>query len=160
MYFQGPDKKKGIDNARVTLATNRAKLVLAGDLCLGSLEGPGNVLFDGGSEATLEVGSDKTNVELHGDMSEESRTTGHWTKTGAGTLTYWGTAAHSGNTRVKGGTLKVNGSISRSKGVTVFAGGTLSGLGEIACAVNVQGALAPGHNGKGTLRNGKHARAE
>lgn len=82
--------------------------------------------------------------------------TGSLTKTGAGTLVLRASCATTcpGNTRVLGGVLNLQGTITGSD-VTV-TGATLSGTGTITAAttgvdVNAGGILAPGNGGAGTL---------
>ncbi len=98
VWFQPQDKAKGVDKARMTLAANGSKLALLGDLSLGSLDGEGSVSFADG-KAALTVGTDDSDFELHGDITEDAQTHGEFTKTGKGTMIYSGKADHSGLTR-------------------------------------------------------------
>jgi YVTN family beta-propeller protein/autotransporter-associated beta strand protein len=76
--------------------------------------------------------------------------------TTAGNTTLLGANAYTGATAVNGGTLDVIGSITNSSSVTVNAGGTLSGTGNVdseTTTINSGGTLAPGNaaNPTGTL---------
>jgi autotransporter-associated beta strand protein len=71
-------------------------------------------------------------------------------KDGPGKLAIAGINSYSEATLVNGGTLEVNGVIDGST-LTVSAGAVLAGGGTISSPVLVQGTLAPGVNGPGTL---------
>jgi autotransporter-associated beta strand protein len=73
-------------------------------------------------------------------------------KTGAGTLILAGTGLYTGTTNVKDGSLLVNGTLNNSA-VTVATAGTLGGTGSLLGAVSLDGTLAPGNAGIGTLTN-------
>jgi autotransporter-associated beta strand protein len=75
------------------------------------------------------------------------------TKLGIGKLTLTASNTYSGATLVNGGTLEVMGSLSGSE-LSVGAAGILAGTGMIATAVMVDGTLAPGASGPGTLTLG------
>jgi autotransporter-associated beta strand protein len=74
------------------------------------------------------------------------------TKTGLGTVVLSATNTYTGATTVSAGTLRVNGSIASSSGLTVAAGATLGGSGT-APATSISGTLAPG-NSPGVLNTG------
>ena len=76
------------------------------------------------------------------------------TKIGSGTFTLSGTNSYSGGTTVSNGTLLVNNTAGSGTGtgaVTVVSGATLGGSGVIGGPVTVNGTLAPGNSGVGTL---------
>ncbi|BCU76793.1 autotransporter-associated beta strand repeat-containing protein [Luteolibacter sp. LG18] len=78
-----------------------------------------------------------------------------FTKSGTGTLTLSAANTYSGATTVSAGTLAVTGSLSSSSSaVTVQASGTLAGTGAVNRPVTLNGALAPGVAGVGTLTTG------
>lgn len=70
-------------------------------------------------------------------------------KKGTGTLTISGTATYTGTTTVESGTLVVNGTIGSTQMLTVDAGATLSGKGNVP-QTEIKGTLAPNSLG-GTL---------
>jgi autotransporter-associated beta strand protein len=76
-----------------------------------------------------------------------------FTKVGTGTWTWTGTnIAHTGLTTINGGTLMMNGNAAAATGVvTVGAAGTLAGTGTLGGNILVNGRLAPGDDGIGTL---------
>jgi autotransporter-associated beta strand protein len=76
--------------------------------------------------------------------------TGGVFKQGDGALTLGGSNNYTGPTVVGTGALIIEGSLGNSA-TTVAAGGSLGGTGQLAGPVGVQGALAPGSNGIGTL---------
>ena len=72
------------------------------------------------------------------------------TKLGTGSLIFDKTNGYTGATNVNMGTLIVNGSISTSTLTTVASGATLGGNGAVGIAT-INGILAPGNGGIGTL---------
>ncbi|MFD0892876.1 alkaline phosphatase family protein [Luteolibacter ambystomatis] len=78
-----------------------------------------------------------------------------FTKSGTGTLTLSAANTWSGTSSVGAGTLVVTGSLSSSaNAVTVQSGATLAGTGTINRPVVVNGSVAPGVTGTGTLTTG------
>lgn len=71
----------------------------------------------------------------------------------SGTTLLTGANTSTGATSILGGSLLVNGSLSASSAVSVSAAGTLGGVGSVGNVV-VDGTLAPGSNGLGTLSTG------
>jgi len=73
-------------------------------------------------------------------------------KTGSSTLTLSGTNAYNGTTTVSAGTLLINGDQTASPGLTtVAADAILGGTGTIGGAATINGIIAPGSGGIGTL---------
>lgn len=78
-----------------------------------------------------------------------------FTKSGAGALTLSAANTWSGTSSVGAGTLVVTGSLSSSaNAVTVQSGATLAGTGAINRPVTLNGSVAPGMTGPGTLTTG------
>jgi outer membrane autotransporter protein len=121
---------------------------------VGSLQGSGNVFLGGN---TLTVGGNNQSTTFDGairDGGDVGGNGGSLTKVGKGALTLTSfNNTYTGATTVNGGALIVDGSIARSSGVTVNAGGTLGGIGFVSAAtINDGGTLAAGHSdGTGTL---------
>lgn len=67
-------------------------------------------------------------------------------KDGAGTLVVGSAATYSGATTVSAGTLRVNGALSATSGVTLAAGATLGGSGSVGASVGGAGRIGPGNN--------------
>ncbi|MDY0164987.1 MAG: autotransporter-associated beta strand repeat-containing protein [Thermoguttaceae bacterium] len=65
-------------------------------------------------------------------------------KVGTGTLTLEGSNNYTSTTLVDAGTLKVDGSLSGTSGVTLGAGATLAGSGTVAATVGGAGLVSPG----------------
>ena len=77
---------------------------------------------------------------------------GNLTQLGAGTLTLTGSNSYTGNTTVSSGTLRVQGSIAPSSGLTVNSCATLAGNGAITgTTINAGGILAPNNAGSSAL---------
>ena len=72
-------------------------------------------------------------------------------KVGGGKLTLTGTSTYTGATSVNAGTLQVDGNLNGAGVVTVGASGKLAGIGKLTGASTVNGELAPGDSGIGTL---------
>ena len=153
-------------NASVTLLANGALDISGHDtgISLGSLAssggGSGGDVYLGSNTLTVGANGQSTTFSggIHDGISPEGMalgipggdTLGSLTKVGTGTLTLTGTSDYTGATTVSGGALIVDGDISSSIGVTVNAGGTLGGFGDVGTTtINAGGTLAPGH-GDGT----------
>jgi fibronectin-binding autotransporter adhesin len=79
---------------------------------------------------------------------------GALTKTGSGVLALSAVNGYTGATSVSEGGLLVNGTTAAASAVTVSSGAFLGGTGFVGGAVTVNGAIAPGSNGIGTLTTG------
>ena len=116
-------------------------------LTLSALSGDGAIDIPWGSgNPTVTVGTNDHSGSFSGLIQSRIALT----KTGAGTQTLAGACTHTGTTTVAAGTLLVTGSIANSP-VTVAASGTLGGTGTLVRATTVNGFLAPGVGGIGTL---------
>jgi autotransporter-associated beta strand protein len=129
----------------------------------------GNVVISGG---TLQVGNNDANGGLGlGDVADNAllvfnRTdniavannisgSGGVTTNGSGSLTLGGVYTYAGATAVNAGNLILNGTLSGGGALTVAAGATLSGSGQTAGAVTINGLVKPGNtNTAGTLTSG------
>jgi autotransporter-associated beta strand protein len=112
---------------------------------IGSLEGTGNAFLGANN---LSVGSNNLSTTFSGvaqDGGNSSGTGGSLTKIGTGTLTLSGTNTYTGATAVNAGKLLVDGSIASSSNVTVNAGATLGGHGNVS-SISGAGAIAPGNS--------------
>lgn len=67
-------------------------------------------------------------------------------KEGAGTLVVESEATYTGATTVTAGTLRVNGALSATSGVTLAAAATLGGSGTVAATVGGAGRIGPGNS--------------
>jgi autotransporter-associated beta strand protein len=121
-------------------------------IALDTLTGSGDVFL--GSK-TLTVGGNGMSSTFSGGIHDGASpegggggsTGGSLIKVGTGSLTLTGlNNDYTGATTVSGGALIVDGDIHSSSGVTVYAGGTLAGIGTVAgTSVANGGTLAPGH---------------
>jgi autotransporter-associated beta strand protein len=110
---------------------------------IGSLEGTGNAFLGANN---LTIGSNNLSTTFSGvaqDTGNNGGTGGSLTKIGTGMLTLSGTNSYTGATAVNGGELLVDGSIASSSGVTVNAGATLGGHGNVS-SISGAGAISPG----------------
>lgn len=151
-----------------TIRINRGGLALASDAALGHPSNP--LFFDIGTDRQIGLRFDAPltsprRIQLGGGkqvfdtqnhpvtLSGPITGGGRLFKTGDGALTLTHTLTHAGETVVDRGTLVVNGTLETSAStVTVAAAGTLAGSGSIKRPVAVNGTLAPGDHGNGTLR--------
>ena len=122
-----------------------------GSIIVDQLTGLGTVLvsFTGGGPVV--VGAQNGSSTFDGVMQDGASTLA-LVKNGGGTFTLTGANTYTGNTTVSNGTLIVSGALGVSA-VTVKAGATLAGNGNLGGAATVQsgGTLAPGSNNIGTL---------
>jgi autotransporter-associated beta strand protein len=134
--------------------------LLTAGTTVGSIDGSGNVTL---GTKNLSVGGDNLDTGFSGVIQDGPAAPllgggGSLTKEGTGTLTLTGIHnTYTGTTTVNGGALVVDGSIEKSSGVIVNAGGTLAGTGTVSSTeIKVGGTLAPGHSdgsfGKLTVR--------
>lgn len=143
----------GFPNATIDLGDGTAALQARnpGTMAVGALRGGVGTFVRGPGSAdgtvTWEIGSstNEPSTTFDGTITDATATRlAAVHKIGPGTLRLTGNNSYSGATIVSEGTLQVDGSL----GVTTVsvAGGTLSGIGAIAGAVDVQfgGALSPG----------------
>lgn len=151
-----------------TIRINRGGLALASDAALGHPSNP--LFFDIGTDRQIGLRFDAPltsprRIQLGGgkqvfDTQNHAVTLsgpitggGRLFKTGYGPLTLTHTLTHAGETVVDRGPLVVNGTLETSAStVTVALAGTLAGSGSIKRPVVVNGTLAPGDRGIGTLR--------
>ena len=117
---------------------------------IGRLTGTGEVTLVSGNPTLVlgDNGASPFSVVYYG----ANNTSMILTKTGTSTMVWAGTNAHSGVTTVAQGTMIANGlHTGGANGYTVAADATLSGTGTIRRAVTVNGIIAPGDSGIGTL---------
>ncbi|MGJ4948844.1 autotransporter outer membrane beta-barrel domain-containing protein [Bradyrhizobium sp. HKCCYLS20291] len=120
--------------------------IAAGTLQLGNGGSSGSLVGNIANDATLVF--NRTDALAFGGVISGG---GTLAKTGTGTLTLSGANTYTGGTTVDGGRLAVDGAITGSSGVSVNAGGTLGGTGQLpSVLINAGGTLAPG-NSIGTL---------
>ena len=152
---------------RATVRINRGGLALTTDSALGD---PSNPLFlDIGTPRqiglrfdapltcprSIRLGRGRQVIDTNGSpvaLTGPITGDGQLVKSGPGTLTLAATATHTGETIVENGTLAVNGKLENSpSALTVAKNGTLGGTGTVMRPVVVDGTLAPGAKGSGTL---------
>jgi autotransporter-associated beta strand protein len=117
-------------------------------MTINSIEGDGNVFLGANN---LTVGSNNTDTTFScaiQDGGQAGGTGGSLTKIGTGTLVLMGANTYTGNTKILGGALKVNGSITSNTGVGHT--GTLAGTGTVNGNVINNGSVSPG-DALGTL---------
>jgi autotransporter-associated beta strand protein len=118
-------------------------------LTIGSIEGNGNAFLGSNN---LTAGSNNMNTTFSGVIQDGGLihgTGGSLTKIGTGTLTLSGANRYTGNTKISGGVLQVDGSITSNTAVN--SAGTLAGTGTIHGNVtNNGGTVRPG-DAPGTL---------
>jgi fibronectin-binding autotransporter adhesin len=141
--------KRGGGNLTLTGTSSLDWTIAAGELITAAQRFSGNASIGAGASLTLDQSA---NASYGGVLSGA----GGFVKTGAGSLTLTGNNSYTGATTINGGALVVNGAIdSRSGGVAVNNGATLSGTGTIAGAVTVNsgGTLAGATGSTLTLGN-------
>jgi autotransporter-associated beta strand protein len=122
-----------------------------------ALTGSGNVVNASNSalKRTLTVGVDNGSGTFSGVIGGGARAginQINLTKNGSGTQILTGTNTYVGATTISAGTLKVNGSIAASSGVTINgSGATLAGTGTVSGITLTSGTITPGDGGIGTL---------
>ncbi|KRA59857.1 hypothetical protein ASD79_09985 [Caulobacter sp. Root655] len=144
------------------VAINGGTLRIASDANLGAAAG--GLSFNGGTLNTTADVSSARAVNLLGQavFSTDAGTTltltggiagaGSLDKAGAGTLVLAGAGSYTGGATIGQGTLLVNGDHGAATGLmTVGGGATLGGVGAIGGDVSLNGTLAPGAGGVGTL---------
>jgi fibronectin-binding autotransporter adhesin len=144
------------------VAVNGGTLRIASDANLGAAAG--GLSFNGGTLNTTADVSSARAINLAGQavFSTDAGTTltlsgntagaGSLGKAGAGTLVLAGAGSYTGGAAIGQGTLLVNGDHGAATGLmTVGGGATLGGAGVIGGDVSLNGTLAPGAGGVGTL---------
>lgn len=147
----------GYPNARMNLGANVSLQNRVGGtptIPIGELSGVAgaNIAAPGGNSGigvNWSVGALNTSATYAGNTYNNVG----FIKIGSGTWTLSGTnLSHTGQTTVNAGTLLINGNAAAATGnVTVGAAGTLGGAGIIRGTTVVNGRIAPGANGIGTL---------
>ncbi|MCP4560978.1 MAG: hypothetical protein GY837_10695, partial [Bosea sp.] len=144
----------GTGQASVTVAEGGALAIASGDLGIGA-EGTLRIGTGGGAgTVTLAAGAILNDGAIVADFTDSATLaasidgSGTLTKHGSGTLSLTGISTYSGGTKVSGGKLVVNGSITST---VTLDGGTLGGSGTVGGIVaNTGTTVAPG-NSIGTL---------
>jgi autotransporter-associated beta strand protein len=106
---------------------------------VGSIEGDGNIFL---GKRTLTVGTNNLDTTFAGAIQQGSLNQSSLTKIGLGSLNLTGVNTYTGNTRVSGGVLRVDGSIMSN--AFVNQSGTLSGTGMISGNVINRSEVKPG----------------
>ncbi|MEO6477244.1 autotransporter-associated beta strand repeat-containing protein [Luteolibacter sp.] len=101
------------------------------------------IVMEDGKTATFDTNGQ--NVTFGSTLALGAAGTGSLVKQGLGTLTITGSSTYTGSTTVSTGTLFVNGTIGNTA-VSVAAGATLGGAGNIGGNVTVTGTLTPGED--------------
>ena len=146
------------DISRVELFGNGSLDISAHDapgVTIGSVEGDGNVFLGAN---TLTVGSNNLSTTFSGVIQNGAfGSGGSLTKIGLGTLILSGANTYTGGTKINGGVLQVDGSITSNTFVNYH--GTLAGTGTINGNVVNRGKVMPG-DAPGTLTiNGDYTQA-
>ena len=130
--------KQGVGNLTLAGTSSLDWTIAAGGLITAAQRLSGNASIGAGASLTFDQSA---NASYGGGLSGA----GGFVKTGAGSLTVTGNNTYTGATTINGGALIVTGAIdSRSGGVAVNNGATLSGTGTVAgpVTVNAGGTLA------------------
>jgi len=109
---------------------------------VGSIEGDGNIFL---GQKNLTVGSNNLSTTFSGVIQDgglNGGSGGSLTKIGSGTLALSGANTYTGTTKVDGGVLQVDGSITSN--TFVSRGSTLAGTGNVYGAVTGHGTVSPG----------------
>ncbi len=133
-------------NSTVTVAANATLDLNGNQTTIGGLTGSGSVTLGNGGILNVANSADTT---FDGVISGA----GALTKTGNGSLILTGTNFYTDDTTISGGTLLVQGNLTSSVAVS---NGTLGGNGTVSGSVVVNGVIAPGTNGVGTLSTGSN----
>ncbi len=120
---------------------------LAVDQTVGSIAGAGDIKLTTGGGQTLVTGKDNSDTAFDGVISG---TAVNVIKDGESVLVLSGNSTYSGVTRVRAGTLVVNGSIPNGTTIAVEPAATLRGKGSVAGVGTIEGKVKPG-NSIGTL---------
>ncbi len=144
-------KDSTVGTARVEVFGNGSldiSLHNAPGMTIDSVEGDGNV-FLGANNLTVGSNNKDTTFSCRiEDGGQSGSLGGSLTKIGMGTLDLTGANTYTGNTKILGGALKVNGSITSN--TRVGHSGTLAGTGTINGNVTNNGTVSPG-DALGTL---------
>jgi len=119
---------------------------------VGSIEGDGNVFL---GQNNLTVGSNNLSTIFSG-VIEDRGATGSLTKIGTGTLHLTGVSTYTGDTRIQGGVLQVDGSIRSNTFIDPSGSNraaTLAGTGTIRGDVTNNGIVNPGFPGTLTVNS-------
>lgn len=147
----------GSPNGAIHLASGVVMYHILGNgrtIDIGELSGEAGATIGTGNGNSINphwrVGARNTTATFAGRILDAGTT--RITKVGAGAWTLAGTNAYTGVTTVSGGILLIDGDHSDATGtVTVDVGAALGGTGIIGGNTIVNGALAPGASGIGTL---------
>ena len=140
-------------NATVTLDGNRS----IGGMIFGNVASTGNWILNPGTggSLSLDIGtSGDPTITVNGNTATINTVllgTDGLVKAGTGTLALTAANVFTGDIAVSAGTLQVSGSVSAGSPVNVAAGASLTGTGTVGAATTVDGTLAPGNAGIGTL---------
>jgi autotransporter-associated beta strand protein len=134
-----------------------------GTVSFGSLSGGAGTTLNGATSSdvasTYNIGGNHVSTTFAGTITNGANAlrTVAINKVGLGTLSLSGVATHTGPTTVSAGALLVNGDHSAAtNNVTVIAAATLGGAGMIGGNATINGTLAPGAGGIGTLTVNKN----
>ncbi|MDB6019147.1 MAG: Extracellular serine protease precursor [Pedosphaera sp.] len=137
-------------DSTVAIATNATLDLNGNQASIGGLTGLGNVVLGNGGMLTVNA-SNSTVSTFAGVISGN----GALTKTGGGSLILTGTNLYTGATTVSGGALLIQGNLAGTSSVTI-ANGILGGNGTVSGTVAINGVIAPGTSGVGTLSTGSN----